>query len=257
MWFDEQFAKNLDMIESALVALAAYVAIRVALGWRKDFLARRRLELGEHLLVKIYEARGVVESLREQFQFTLSQGFDQEVELNSFSVGVLVSEIDDAIGRLDDGINAIKAFEAPSIVLHGDDLEAYFYRIGETRNSVRTLLSRVRLPMRMGLHRADSNTIDPERVPAIRDAAKGNLQKLLGSTGDGRSDGAVYRLLQAIGALEARCSEGLFDSRTRSKKAEQFVEGLDEVVNRLMSKYRTERRARRSRRSNDRHPPGT
>ncbi len=238
MLFDEQFANNLDMIESTLVALAAYVAIRVALGWRKDFVARRRLELAEQLLIKLYEAKGIVEGVRAQFQFVLQNGFEHEVEMNAFSVEMLVEEIQESVLRIDDAVNAVRAFETPSIVLYGDDIEANFYTIGETRNSVRNLLSRARWPIKRALHNTKDNFIAPEHVPSVRAAVKENLQGLLGTSGDGKKDGAMYRLHQSLGALEARCSDGLLDARTRGKKAKQYPDGLDEVVKRILSKHR-------------------
>jgi len=68
MLFDEQFARNLDMIESAMVALAAYVAIRVALGWRRDFVGRRGIEVAETVLTKAYECKEAVRSIRSDLE---------------------------------------------------------------------------------------------------------------------------------------------------------------------------------------------
>lgn len=79
MLFDDQFAKNLDMIESVMVALAAYVAIRVALNWKRELLGTRRFEIQEEVLTKMSELREQFRGLSSSLRFIDKQNPEPEV----------------------------------------------------------------------------------------------------------------------------------------------------------------------------------
>ncbi len=50
----------IELIESLVVIAAAGVAIWAALGWRRDFLSRRRLEIREDVLTKMQELKALL-----------------------------------------------------------------------------------------------------------------------------------------------------------------------------------------------------
>lgn len=112
MLFDEQFAKNLDMIESVMVALAAYVAIRVALGWRQDFVGRKGIDLAEQLLTRTHELKESIESLNydlERFLNYLPRAKVGElVYSHQAACAVFINNFD----RLESQIAEFNAFEA-------------------------------------------------------------------------------------------------------------------------------------------------